>query len=150
MRLYHFTSPEAVPSIREIAIRTSFLHIPGAGQSKHAVVSLTVNPDPAGLLHHTLGDGSPLSGSALAEWQVANPGLPAPPSPNTIAFRIHLEIPETDDCLFLLEYPDVGELGFTSQPQVERFIELGGGVPGDWLIYRGVVPVRYIVAVDET
>lgn len=149
MRLYHFTSPGAVPLIQAQGIEPSYLQVPGVGPSKHRVVSLTANPDPTSLLYKSLWDGSPLAGQALAGWLLSNPGVPAPPTSNTIAWRIQLEIDPTDERLFLLAFPDVQELGFTSQEHVDQFMQEGGGAPGEWCIFRGTIPEELIVTIDK-
>lgn len=150
MRLYHFTSEAAAALIHVEGIKPTYIHVPRKGQSHHPVVSLTADPDPTPLIKKSLWDGTELSGDALGGYLAANPGT-VPPiiGPNTVARRIHLEVPENDENLYMLKHPDIAALGFEDQPHIDEFVTIGGGIATDWRIYLGLVPAAYIVNIDD-
>ena len=146
--LYHFTSPDALVLIRQQGIKPSLLEIPRKGPTTRGVVSLTTNPDPTPLMGYTLWDATPLSGDALAHHMKEYPeAVPPIPGPNNCAYTLVVEIPDADENWYLLEYDAVAPIGFPSSEVVNEFIALGGGTPGDWYIYDGVIPPQYIVRV---
>jgi hypothetical protein len=150
MRLYHFTSEASAALIQVEGIKPTYIQVPRKGQSRHPVVSLTADPDPTPLIKKSLWDGTELSGDALGGYLEANLGaVPPIVGTNTVARRIHLEVPEQDGNLYMLEYPDIAALGFTDQAHIDEFVMIGGGIGADWRIYLGQVPVGYIVNIDD-
>lgn len=145
--LYHFTSVDRVDSIiTDKAFRAGHLEIPKRGRSTAPVVSMTANPDPRGLMGKSLWSRAPLSGDVLTQFVRDNPDADIPPGPGTDEVMLTLEIPDDDLNLYALDFSSCAALGFTSQANVDDFMALGGGVPGEWFVYYGDMPSDYIVA----
>jgi hypothetical protein len=147
--LYHFTTERNAELIRTNGCAPSSLAVPGGGQAKSSVVSLTVNPDPSAMIGKSLGDGKPLSGRLLAAWRAVNPLVPAgfvPISVFTAEARIQYSIPGTDSLLVRFTKANAKRLGFNACA-FDKFLSEGGGKIGEWWVYTGSLPTKYITEI---
>jgi hypothetical protein len=62
--------------------------------------------------------------------------------------RLTVEIPDDDENLYTLAYPDVAALGFTSAEHIEKFMAEGGGTAGHWFVYLGAMSANLVRAVE--
>ncbi len=152
--LYHFTSSAACKAIMSSGhIAAQPIEIPGSGPSDHDVVSLTGNPDPAPMIGRRLWSSDPLTGrnlqNYLREHPDTDPNVPMP-GPSTTEMKLTIKLDSDDPLLFGMYYPDLAEMGFASQVQIDEFMKEGGGNSTDWFIYRGSIPASKIVAADPT
>ena len=85
----------------------------------------------------------------LEQYRKTHPDGPVPIGPNNVARRIVLEIPENDENIYPMVYPDIAALGFTDQGNIDEFLALAGGTLKEWCVYLGVVPAKYIVDVQD-
>jgi len=150
--LFHFMARNYIAGIITRGILPQFIEIPGRGPSLHPIVSLTSDPDPTPMIDKSLVGPQPLSGVNLSNWRSANPTAhPSLPVylPWTPEFRVHIEVPDNDPALYAFLLPDVAPLGFKSQTEFDSVLNLGGGGPGYWYAYLGVVPTSYILDIQR-